>query len=89
MGKGVWAGKPAAVVSQSYGGLAGFGAHHQLRQVLMGVGVATMPHPEAYIGNAGELFDDAGELKNPATAEFLTAFMAAFQAWIEQQRRQA
>jgi chromate reductase len=88
-GKTVWAGKPAAVVSQSYGGLAGFGAHHQLRQVLMGVGVAVMPHPEAYIGNAGELFDDAGELKNPATGEFLTAFMAAFQAWIEQQRGRA
>jgi chromate reductase len=55
----------------------------------MGVGVASMPHPEAYIGNAGELFDDAGELNNPATAEFLTGFMAAFQTWIEQQRRQA
>jgi len=88
-GKSVWVGKPAAVVSQSYGGLAGFGSQHQLRQVLMGVGVASMPHPEAYIGNAGELFDEAGELNNPATAEFLTAFMAAFQTWIAQQRRQA
>jgi chromate reductase len=86
-GKSVWAGKPAAVVSQSYGGLAGFGSHHQLRQVLMGVGVATMPHPEAYIGNAGTLFDDAGELNNAATKEFLTGFMSAFQNWIEQQRR--
>ena len=88
-GKSVWAGKPAAVVSQSYGGLAGFGAHHQLRQVLMGVGVVSMPHPEAYIGNAGQLFDDAGELDNSATAEFMTAFMAAFDTWIQQQRRQA
>jgi chromate reductase, NAD(P)H dehydrogenase (quinone) len=88
-GKSVWAGKPAAVVSQSYGGLAGFGAHHQLRQVLMGVGVASMPHPEAYIGNAGTLFDEAGELNNPATKEFLSAFMLAFQTWIEQQRRSA
>ncbi len=55
----------------------------------MGVGVAAMPHPEAYIGNAGELFDDAGELNNAATAEFLSAFMASFQTWIEQQRRPA
>ena len=86
-GKSVWAGKPAAVVSQSYGGLAGFGSHHQLRQVLMGVGVATMPHPEAYIGNAGTLFDDAGELNNASTKEFLTGFMAAFETWIAQQRR--
>lgn len=86
-GKGVWAGKPAAVVSQSYGGIGGFGAHHQLRQVLMGVGMLSMPHPEAYIGNAGTLFDDAGELNNPATTEFMTAFMAAFEAWIQQQRK--
>jgi chromate reductase len=55
----------------------------------MGVAVATMPHPEAYIGNAGELFDEAGELVNAGTREFLTAFMAAFQTWIEQQRRAA
>jgi chromate reductase, NAD(P)H dehydrogenase (quinone) len=88
-GKSVWAAKPAAVVSQSYGGLAGFGAHHQLRQVLMGVGVATMPHPEAYVGNAGTLFDEQGELNNAATKEFLSAFMLAFQSWIEQQRPSA
>ena len=88
-GKSVWTGKPAAVVSQSYGGLAGFGAHHQLRQVLMGVGVATMAHPEAYVGNAGTLFDEQGELNNAATKEFLGAFMLAFQAWIERQRRSA
>jgi chromate reductase, NAD(P)H dehydrogenase (quinone) len=49
--------------------------------------VATMPHPEAYIGNAGTLFDDAGELNNAATKEFLAGFMSAFQNWIEQQRR--
>jgi chromate reductase len=88
-GKGVWAGKPAAVVSQSYGALGGFGSHQQLRQVLVGVGVVTMPHPEAYISSAPALFDEAGELTNAETAGFLTSFAAAFQVWIEQQRRQA
>jgi chromate reductase len=88
-GKSVWSGKPAAVVSQSYGALGGFGAHHQLRQVLAGVNVATMPHPEAYLSTAGALFDEAGELVNASAKEFLSGFMAAFQAWIEQQRRPA
>jgi len=86
-GKSVWSGKPAAVVSQSYGALGGFGAHHQLRQVLMGVNVATMPHPEAYLSTAGALFDDADELVSASAREFLSSFMSAFKVWIEQQRR--
>jgi chromate reductase len=88
-GKSVWSGKPAAVVSQSYGALGGFGAHHQLRQVLMGVNVATMPHPEAYLSSAGALFDDADELVSASAKEFLSSFMSAFKVWIEQQRRTA
>jgi chromate reductase, NAD(P)H dehydrogenase (quinone) len=88
-GKGVWAGKPAAVISQSYGALGGFGAHQQLRQVLVGVGVVTMPHPEAYVSFAGTLFDDAGELTNPETGKFLGAFSAAFHTWVAQQRVRA
>jgi chromate reductase len=85
-GKSVWSGKPAAVVSQSYGALGGFGAHHQLRQVLAGVNVATMPHPEAYVSAAGALFDDAGELVSAPAKEFFGSIMSAFKAWIEQQR---
>jgi chromate reductase len=88
-GKSVWSGKPAAVISQSYGALGGFGAHHQLRQVLAGVNVATMPHPEAYLSSAGALFDEADELVNASSKEFLSGFMVAFKGWIEQQRRPA
>jgi chromate reductase len=86
-GKSVWAGKPAGVVSQSYGGLGGMAAHHQLRQVLFGVSVAAMPQPEAYIGNAPSLFNEDGSLNNPSTKEFATGFMRAFAAWVAQQRR--
>jgi len=86
-GKSVWAGKPAGVVSQSYGGLGGMAAHHQLRQVLFGVSVPALPQPEAYIGNAGSLFDEQGNLNNASTKEFATGFMSAFDAWVTQQRR--
>jgi chromate reductase, NAD(P)H dehydrogenase (quinone) len=88
-GKSVWSGKPAAVVSQSYGALGGFGAHHQLRQVLAGVNVATMAYPEAYVSTAGALFDEAGELVSAPAKEFLGSVMSAFQLWVEQQRRTA
>jgi chromate reductase len=85
-GKSVWNGKPAAVISMSYGALAGFGAHHHLRQVLMAVNMPTMPHPEAYIGNAASLFDEGGQLIDRSTAAFVTGFLDAFHAWIDQQR---
>lgn len=85
-GKSVWAQKPAAVIGVSPGAFGAFGANHHLRQVLMGVNVSVMPHPEAYIGGAAGLFDGSGELTHAATREFLTGFMAAFKGWIDQQR---
>jgi chromate reductase len=48
-----------------------------------------MAHPEAYLSTAGALFDEAGELVNDSSREFLSGFMLAFKAWIEQQRRPA
>jgi chromate reductase, NAD(P)H dehydrogenase (quinone) len=86
-GKSVWAGKTAAVISISPGAIGGFGANHALRQCLAAVGVVTMAHPEAYISNAAALFDGAGALVDPKTTEFVTQFMSAFKAWVDQQRR--
>jgi chromate reductase len=85
-GKSIWNGKPAAVMSVSPGAIGGFGANHQLRQVLVGVNAATMPYPEAYIGGAAGLFDAAGDLIEPSTKEFAASFMQAFHAWLERHR---
>ena len=82
-GKNAWDGKPAAVVSVSIGNICGFGANHHLRQSLVFVNVPAMAQPEAYIGGASALFDDAGNLTNESTKEFLTSFMAAFEKWVE------
>lgn len=82
-GKGVWSGKPGAVVSVSPGGIGGFGANHHLRQSLVFLNVLTLAQPEAYVGGAFQLFDDAGHLTNDGTKTFLTGFMSAFAAWIE------
>lgn len=88
-GKSIWNGKPAAVISVSPGALGGFGANHHLRQVLVAVNVAAMPHPEAYIGGAGKIFDAAGALIDAGVRELATGFMRAFQTWIEQHRKPA
>lgn len=82
-GHSVWDGKPCAVVSVSPGALGGFGANHHLRQSLVFLNMPCMPQPEAYVGGAGDLFDEAGALKNDGTREFLKGFMAAFARWIE------
>jgi len=81
-GKGVWNGKPGAVVSVSPGAIGGFGANHHLRQSLVFVNVPTMQQPEAYVGNAAGLFNERGDLVNDSTREFLTKFMQAFAAWV-------
>lgn len=81
-GKSVWAGKPAAVVSVSPGAIGGFGANHHLRQSLVFLDMPAMQQPEAYIGNAAELFDEKGELTSDETREFAEEFMKSFAEWV-------
>ena len=82
-GHSVWNGKPAAIVSVSPGGIAGFGANHHLRQSLTFLNVPAMAQPEAYIGAAHTLFDESGALIADGTKTFFGSIMTAFGAWIE------
>src|SRR5690554_1351926 len=82
-GHNSWNGKPAAIASVSIGGISGFGVNHHLRQSLVFVNVSTMAQPEAYIGGAGELFDENGNLINDSTKNFLKIFLAAFETWVD------
>ena len=81
-GQNLWDGKPGAVVSVTIGAIGAFGANHHLRQSLVYVNVPTMPQPEAYIGGAGKLFDETGNLINDSTKELMTKFMEAFAKWV-------
>jgi len=71
------------LVSVSPGVIGAFGANHHLRQSLVFLNMPAMPQPEAYIGNAATLVDDKGAFANPATREFMTKFLAAFDHWID------
>jgi len=82
-GQNAFDGKPGAVVSVSIGAIGGFGANHHLRQSLTFLNVPVLQQPEAYVGSAGDLFDDKGELKKEETKAFLSKFMAAFGQWVE------
>ena len=82
-GKSVWTGKPGAVVSVSTGAMGGFGANHHLRQSCVFLDIPMLQQPEAYIGGADKLFDEAGKLTNDSTRQFLANFMHAYAAWVE------
>jgi chromate reductase len=82
-GKSVWDGKPGAVMSVSPGAIGGFGANHHLRQSLVFLNVPTMQQPEAYIGNAANLFDTSGNLANDSIKGFAAKYIQAFAAWVE------
>lgn len=86
-GSSAWDGKPGGVVSVSPGAIGGFGANHHLRQMLVFLNVPVLQQPEAYLGGAGDYFDEDGELKNEATRKFLTKFINAYAAWVETFRR--
>ena len=81
MGKSIWNGKPAAIISTSPGAMGGFGANHHLRQSLVFLNMPTLQQPEVYLGGAGKIFDENGVLNNESTKSFLLSFLEAFSKW--------
>ncbi len=81
-GQSAWSGKPGAIISVSPGAVGGFGANHHLRQSLVFLDVPCMQQPEAYLGGAGSVFDEAGKLSEK-TKPFLQAFIDAYGKWVE------
>jgi chromate reductase len=82
-GQSAWAGKPCGVISVTPGALGAFGANHHLRQSFVFLDMPAMQQPEAYIGNAANLFDDKGVLTNAGTRDFLAKYMQALAEWVE------
>ena len=82
-GQSIWAKKPGAVISVTPGGLGAFGANHHLRQSCVFLDVPMMPQPEAYLSGAGDLFDEAGALRDEKTTRFLRKFIQAYADWVE------
>ncbi|HEY4121581.1 MAG TPA: NAD(P)H-dependent oxidoreductase [Byssovorax sp.] len=76
------AGKPAAIVSVSPGAIGAFGANHHLRQCCVFLDLLPMAQPEAYVGGAAKLFDDAGAVTNPDTKALLEKFGKSFARWV-------
>ncbi len=82
-GKSVWNDKPGGVVSVSTSALGGFGANHHLRQSAVFLNIPMMQQPEAYIGKAADIFDDAGNIKSEDTQKFVQHFIDAYARWVK------
>jgi chromate reductase, NAD(P)H dehydrogenase (quinone) len=82
-GKAAWSKKPGAVITVSPGAIGGFGANHHLRQMAVFLDIPMMQQPEAYLGGAGDFFDEEGEVKNPSTRKFLQRIIDAYADWVE------
>ncbi|ARU86965.1 NADPH-dependent FMN reductase [Pseudomonas sp. M30-35] len=82
-GQSAFSNKPGAVLSASPGAVGGFGANHHLRQSLVFLNVPVMQQPEAYLGGAGNFFDENSQLSD-SVKPFLQAFIDAYAKWVEQ-----
>ena len=82
-GKSVWSKKPAAIMSVSPGAIGAFGANHHLRQSLTFLDMPVLQQPEAYVGQAANLFNEDGSFKNKDSEAFFGKFITAFADWIE------
>lgn len=81
-GKGVWAGKPAGIVSASVGAGGGAMAQQHLRNVLAFLDAPTLAQPEAFIQIRDGFFTEAGDIANADTRQFLENWMSRYSAWV-------
>ncbi|NUT22958.1 MAG: NAD(P)H-dependent oxidoreductase [Hamadaea sp.] len=73
---------PAAVIGASIGQIGTALAQQSLRGVLAFCNARQMTAPEAYIQYKPELFPGDGEVTDPSTASFLSAYMSEFREHI-------
>ena len=83
-GDNSWAGKPTAIMGASLSNFGSARAQYQLRQILVALNVPTLNQPEVMIGNAAQRFDQAGNLTDAPTREFIGLLLKNLVAWTRQ-----
>jgi chromate reductase len=81
-GQSVWSKKPGAVISVSPGVIGGFGANQHLRQTFVFLDIPALQQPEAYIGQAGNLFNEQGDIASEETKKFIKQFIDTYADWV-------
>jgi chromate reductase len=81
-GKNSFARRPSAVIGTSPGKIGTAVAQQQLRSVLSFCNSPQMNAPEAYIQYTKDMIDEAGEVTDEPTKEFLRKYMQAYDAFL-------
>lgn len=82
-GKGVWAGKPAALAGASPGAVGTAAAQAHLRSVMVMLGMCVMGQPEVCVQWTPDYLTEKGEVRDGKNRAFLAQFLAMFAAWVE------
>jgi chromate reductase, NAD(P)H dehydrogenase (quinone) len=82
-GQSAWAGKPAGVIGASTGMSGTAMAQQHLRNTLGYLDVRTLGQPEVFVQVKDGLFDQAGDIANASTREFLQGWMNRYVAWVK------
>ncbi|MDL2209203.1 NAD(P)H-dependent oxidoreductase [Desulfovibrio sp. OttesenSCG-928-O18] len=86
-GKGVWAGKPAAIAGTSPGAVGTAAVQSHLRSVMTMLGMVVMGQPEIYVVWNQDYFTADGQVSDENNRTFLRLFLKKFEEWITQHGR--
>jgi chromate reductase len=73
--------KPVAIMGASPGVIGTARAQYDLRRMLGGINAFVLNKPEVFIGQAASKFDEAGNLTDAATKEFIGKLLVSLGAW--------
>lgn len=79
----IFAGKPAAIMGASMGGMGTSRSQYHLRQVLVFLDVHPLNKPEVFVSAAHEKCDEKGDLVDEKTREMVASQLVALQAWYQ------
>ena len=82
-GQNSFARKPTAIIGASPGGIGTAVMQSSMRSVLSFLDAPQLNAPEAYIRFVADDFGPDGEVRDPATADFLRHFMEEFCGFVE------
>jgi chromate reductase, NAD(P)H dehydrogenase (quinone) len=74
-------GKPAAIMGASIGSIATARAQYDLRKMMVFLNMFPVNQPEVMIGNAGEKFDDEGNLTDEETKKYIGKLLQNLVIW--------
>ena len=80
-GDSAWNGKPAAIMGASVGAIATARAQYHLRQIMVFLNMFPVNQPEVMIGNAGEKFDEQGNLTDEKTKDYIRKLLENLVEW--------